>query len=929
MIAAAVLILGAGVLFGLQRLGDVVQSAGITHRVDAALEPADYIEATPGALKGYNVLIITTDTTRADHIGCYGNRSVETPVIDDLARGGILCAQAVTPSPSTLPAHSSLLTGLYPVHHGARSNGTFKLDKKVTTLAERLGALGYRTGAVISAFVLDSRFGLDQGFESYNDDLTKGMTYSEHMFRERAAELTNEPATEWLRENADQPFFLWVHYFDPHAVYLPPEPFRSEYAYDLYDGEIAYADSQIGALLNQLEELGVRDRTLVVYASDHGEGMGEHGEETHSLLIYDATLHVPLIIHAPQALPQGKVIERQCCLIDVVPTVLELLGEEVPAELDGVSLCESPAEENRSILIETIATMTTHGWAPLLGVRRADYKYIFAPTPELYDLAEDPRELHNIHDQTPEIVGQLSTELAGWVGQDPYLATRKAVDISKLQTDKESMRHLAALGYVSTTSGDVDDSVPFDDPKEMIDHWETVQKAINLRAQGDPQAAVTILEAAVAEVPGDVFARSVLGGTYRQLGEYERAMAQLQRAAEDSPNDSTIHLGISGTFIAQGKFAEAEEELHKAIEIEPESGNARIALGQLAMVRGQREKALELYRKAIELDPGSCGAEAYNSIGRVHLFSGELDEARDAFRNAIEIEAFNGDARDGLANILMLEGRVDEAVLELQITLKYDPNQHHALATLASIVSQEGDQEQALELGERALKVSPKYAVAHNNVGLIYRRQGELDQAEEHYLKAIEFDPTLDAAHVNLAQLYMRQDKKDEALEHFKLAVSANPYHPNAIALVNLGVDHFNRGEVKQALGLYRLALRSNPDYALAHRYVASIYAMPQYDRPDLTAHHLRRSLELDPNQSDVDQVKALLQRAEEEIARRQSATPPTAPAEAAVDSDAQPSSSRSPAEKAPASDKPAADAPAPDKPAPDTPAPEAAGSSR
>ena len=306
MLLAVVLIVAGAAFYGLHGLQRAILGDGITHKIMPELEPVERIEADAGVLAGFNVVIITADTTRADHVGCYGNRSVETPFIDQLARDGILFAQAITPSPSTLPSHSSLLTGLYPSHHGARANGTFRLDEKVTTLAEMLKQKGYCTGAVISAFVLDSRFGLDQGFDLYHDDLTKGMQYSAHMFRERAAELSNEPATKWLRENADGPFFLWVHYFDPHAVYLPPEPFRSQYADDLYDGEIAYVDAQIGVLLEQLDELGVRQKTLVIYTADHGEGLGEHGEQTHSLLVYDATLHVPLVISCPRAPAAGE-----------------------------------------------------------------------------------------------------------------------------------------------------------------------------------------------------------------------------------------------------------------------------------------------------------------------------------------------------------------------------------------------------------------------------------------------------------------------------------------------------------------------------------------------------------------------------------------------------------------------------------------------
>ncbi|MGH7337333.1 MAG: sulfatase, partial [Myxococcota bacterium] len=416
----------------------------------------------------------TTDTTRADHLHAYGNQSVATPALDALARDGVLFAEASTPSPATLPAHSSLMTGLYPIHHGARANGTFHLGGQVETLAERLRAAGYRTGAVISAFVLDSRFGLDQGFELYHDDLSAGIKHSPHMFRERAAELTNEPAVKWLREHPGERFFLWVHYFDPHAAYLPPEPFRSEYASDPYDGEIAYADSQIGALLAELDDLGVRDRTLLVYAADHGEGLGEHGEDTHSLLTYDSTLHVPLLLSAPAALPRGRVIARPVSLIDVAPTVLSLLGLPRPGELDGIDLTQPALSPARSLFFESLSTMTLHGWAPLLGVRRGDWKYVFAPTPELYDLARDPRERTNRHDAEPARAAALHDELLAFVGGDPLVASRVG---TPLELDDETREQLAGLGYVHTAPSHATGDAPAArlDPKEGIRHWETVQ----------------------------------------------------------------------------------------------------------------------------------------------------------------------------------------------------------------------------------------------------------------------------------------------------------------------------------------------------------------------------------------------------------------------------------------------------------------------
>lgn len=859
MVAAVVLLLAGAGSF-LLRFVPNLASDGITGEVLPELEPVERIEAKPGVLEGFNVLVITTDTTRADHIGAYGNKSIRTPVIDGLARDGILFANTATPSPSTLPAHSSLLTGMYPFHHGARANGTFKLEDEVTTLAERFKAKGYRTGAAISAFVLDSRFGLDQGFDLYHDDLTKGMKYAAHMFRERAAELTNEPVTEWLRENVgDEPFFFWVHYFDPHAVYLPPEPFRSAYRDDLYDGEIAYADSQIGLLLEELEKLKVRDKTLIVYTSDHGEGLGEHGEQTHSLLIYDATLRVPLVMSAPAKLPRGKVIHRQSSLVDVGSTVLSLLGEEVPVELDGIDWTRQPRDRPRGVVIETISSMTLHGWAPLIGLRRDDYKYIQAPTPELYDLRGDPGELENLHDSEAETVRELHRELSTRLGGDPFLAAVRSMQTASKEMDKETLRRLAALGYVHTTSSEVDEDASLPDPKEMIVHWENVQKGSHLQAQGRPKEAVEILKECLETAPRDLYARRILAGCYRQLGELDEAMKHLRTAEEQDPNDSSTQIAIAGVHTARREYEEARKRLAIAQQLEPESAQVSVQRGLIAEATNKPEEAFHHFRTAIEMDPGSTGPAANNQIGMLHLRLGQNDEAREAFQAAIKIDALNGPAHNGLANVLLKEDKPEEAMKELQIALRFDPNQPAALSTLASLISRQGDQERARLVAFRALEISPRMAQAHNNLGLIYRRDNQLEKAEEHYLKAIEEAPRLDAAYVNLAQLYSRKGDAEKAIEWFRKAVQANPRYPNPIALANLGVYNFNKGEPKAAFQLYRRALQLKPDYAMVHRYIASIYLLEDWNRPDLAIHHLSKSLEIEPDQTDAPQMRYAL----------------------------------------------------------------------
>jgi arylsulfatase A-like enzyme/Tfp pilus assembly protein PilF len=796
------------------------------------------------------------DTTRADHLGCYGNRSIETPVLDDLARGGVLCAQAVTPVPATLPGHASLLTGLYPFNHGARANGTFKLEDSQLTLAEILRAEGYRTGAAVSAFVLDGQYGLDQGFDLYDDDLTVGMRYSPQMFRERAAELTNEPARAWLGENGQERFFFWVHYFDPHAVYLPPEPYRDRYAHNLYDGEIAYLDAQIGDLLEYLDTLGVRDRTLVIVASDHGEGLGEHGEQTHSLLVYDSTLHVPLIFHAPGGIPGGRVLHEQVSLVDVMPTVLDLLGVQAPPDLDGRSLIEPPPDAGRPAYVETLSAMTLHGWAPLMGVRRDDCKFILAPEPEVYDLRADPRELENLYRARPDLAMDLHAVLKDFLGEDPWLSARVK---RNMPMDEEALEHLRALGYVGSApqeppEGDLEE---LPDPKVMVHHWERVQQGVGLRNQGNPGGAIELLSACLEEVPRDVFARQVLASTYAVRGEYEQALEHFTRALELAPGEVGTHLGIANMLLGLDRIDDARNKAYEIRDMDPERGDVYVLLARIEARMHNEDEAFALLDKAIELDPGSAGPHAYNFMGHLHHQALRCQEAREAFNKAIEIDGLNGEAHAGLARILIQEGNLREAKRQLAFSMRFDPVNTQALATYGGILSDEGRYEAAEQMLRRALEITPRDGLALNNLGLNHRRRGDLELAEATYRQAIECSPHLDLPHLNLAQLYLSQGKEAEAIDKFRDALRANPF--NTIALFNVGTYLLRTGQVPRAALLLQQAVRIRPDYALAHKHLGA--ALLQLERREEGILHLEKSLELDPTQPGAGQMRFRLER--------------------------------------------------------------------
>ncbi|MGH7150835.1 MAG: sulfatase, partial [Planctomycetota bacterium] len=377
----------------------------------------------PGTARGANLLLVTVDTLRADRLGFSGHPRARTPVLDDLAGRGVRFETALASAPVTLPSHATILTGLDPPHHGVRDNGLFALGGDQVTLAEILAGAGYETAAVVAAFVLDARYGLAQGFATYDDRMVP-LEGASAAIAQRPANQVTDAALAWLDRRTDTgPFFLWVHYFDPHMPYEPPPPFGGATPEDRYDGEIAFVDAELGRLLRGLDGRGLGERTLLVFTSDHGEGLGEHGERTHSLLLYDSTMLVPLLFVPPGERGRGRVFDdRAAGGIDVLPTALDLLGLPVPGGLDGESLARPPRDPDRPLYLETFAPLHTCGWSPLHALRRLRDKFIEAPVPEYYDLRSDPWESRNLFPQAPPSARALASHLARRMGEEPQVA---------------------------------------------------------------------------------------------------------------------------------------------------------------------------------------------------------------------------------------------------------------------------------------------------------------------------------------------------------------------------------------------------------------------------------------------------------------------------------------------------------------------------
>jgi arylsulfatase A-like enzyme len=480
----------------------------------------------PGDLAGRSVVLITLDTTRADRLGIYGNPGAETAHFDRLAREGAIFSRAVATGPSTLPTHASIMTGLYPSRHGARANSVFSLAEEQRTLAEILAEAGYETAAFPSAFVLDARFGLDQGFDVYDASTRDKSLFH---FAERSATDTTDRAIRWLQAGRRKPVFIWVHYYDPHATYDPPEPFASRL--HPYDGEIAYADREMGRLLEAVDEVA-GSRSLVIATADHGESLGDHGEYTHGYMLQETTQQIPLVMRARGALPGGLHLDRRASQVDLMPTILSLLGIDVPAGLDGVDLLRPPDPE-RAVMAETLEGRVTFGWARLSALYRGRLKLVAGPRSMLYDLADDPLEGRDLAATRREDTFRMERALGRLRGND---GQRLATDTGGL--DRTETARLEALGYVVADEAFLDAGGAGADPRDWAELVSEVQRIaltqskvgfwrrVMGRISGHPlpsdrEDAMRMLEAIAAENPDFTPVYFYLRRFYREQHRHE------------------------------------------------------------------------------------------------------------------------------------------------------------------------------------------------------------------------------------------------------------------------------------------------------------------------------------------------------------------------------------------------------------------------
>lgn len=622
--------------------------------------------------KGFNLLLVTMDTVRADHVGVYGYRTAETPTLDRLAKSGVRLADVSTPVPLTAPAHASILTGLLPPRHGVRNNGAERLAGTTPTLATRLAAAGYRTGAFIGAFVLDHRFGLATGFDRYDDDIPFDPRAG--LDAERPGQVVVDRALAWLERPSEKPFFAWVHLYDAHAPYEPPEPYRTRFRDAPYDGEIAEVDHQVGRLIEWLQRSGHAGTTVVAIAGDHGEALGEHGELTHGLLLYQDCLHVPVILWAPAVLPAGSVVTTPVSLVDLAPTLAGILGvsfeEAAQPPVDGHDLSGSllagkePAPED--VYAESYYAKT-FGWSPLVALRRGSLKYIEGPDPELYDLAVDPAEANNLLPGRSADAAPLAARLA--------TLAKATTTTTVAPVESEALARLESLGYVGGGAS-AGTATSRKDPKAMMPLLRAFETAHWAMVAGRFDVARAELERLVTMDPSNPAFVAQLAEACRQSGDYPRAITMYRRAVELSPGDRNFRYNLAVTLLMAHDTDEAIAALKTAISVDPLRAEAYNALGIALSLKGNLEGGRKELEKASQLDPND--PRIMNNLGDVLRDLKRYDDAELAYRRAIQIGPRLPAPWEGLGRLEVMRNRPALAVPDFEHALALAPNLHQA-----------------------------------------------------------------------------------------------------------------------------------------------------------------------------------------------------------------------------------------------------------
>lgn len=661
--------------------------------------PVSAMSPPKGKMK--NVLLITIDTLRPDRLSCYSTEYCRTPNIDALASSGVVFERAFAHTPTTLASHVNIMLGTTPLHHGIHQNANFVLAEDFLTLAEYLKTKGYATGAFIGAFPLDSRFGLSQGFDIY-DEAYPSKASSAFVFPERDASKVIRSALDWLGKQSS-PWFSFIHIWDPHAPYSPPGPFSETFKDDPYSGEVAYVDSEIKNLFDGLRSNGSLDETLVILTADHGESLGEHGESTHGYFAYNSTIWVPMILTGPGISPRR--VDEYVSHIDIFPTVCDFLGIEKPSFLQGSSLLplmNGKKWKKRAIYFESLTAHFSRGWAPLQGYIEGKIKYIDSPLMEYYDLEEDFTEQNNLAQNM-----DMETHKEKMEALAKNLTFSERIQNPR-RMDSETREKLRSLGYVSSLAEVKDVYGPEDDLKTLLPLQQKMTAAIHFLENNSVPEAVKLLHDVIQARADFADAYSDLARVYESQGLREDALAVMEKGYRNNPGNYGLLLDYGILLVKTGNVDKGIEFLQKALGIIDYDPDPWIQLGQAYAAKGDYPQALEYYRKALALD--STNALIHDNLGVIYFTiyqrtrkNEDNAAALESFQKAVELDPGLASAYNGLGGAFRAAGQIDKAISAWEKSLELKPDYGFPLYNLGITLLQKGDKDRALANFERYL----------------------------------------------------------------------------------------------------------------------------------------------------------------------------------------------------------------------------------
>jgi choline-sulfatase len=651
--------------------------------LSAAVLSVSSVVLLPQAPPPPNVLLISIDTVRADRIGAYGYTRASTPVIDRLAREGVRFTDATSQAPLTGPAHAALLTGVYPARIGVRDNATTPVPDATTTAAELFKTRGYRTGGFVGAFILTAPYGFAQGFDTFDADFP-GFSDALKLQVQRRGDAVVDAALKWLDSTGAQPFFGWVHLYDAHAPYDPPAPFSSRFKASPYDGEIAYVDTCIGRLVGALEQTGRLDRTLVAVVADHGESLGEHGEQEHGMFLYDGVLRIPWIMRLPGRAHAGAIVTEQVRAIDVLPTLTAIAGfpagrvdgESVAGLVEGKARREAP-----SSYAETFYPKWHYGWSELKAIRGDHWKFIDAPTQEVYDLRADPEERRNVAGERGTLAGGMKGGLAKI---ESGFGAGAATEPPK--PDADTLARLRSLGYVgmAASSGSSGRGL---DPKDMIASAEAfrvgISRAMDALARDQPTAAIAQLKQLIAINDRSYELHLFLGDAYTATRQFDNAIGEYAAARLLNPRSAAPLLSAARAYLAQGDTTRALQQADQGADIEPASGDVSVVRGAIHERAGRTAQAMAAYSAAVRANGSDPQARA--RLASLAMRTRQFDTARVQFEALLRMGYRPSRMHFGLAQVAEAAGDTARAIAEYREAIRLEPSFADAKAALARL----------------------------------------------------------------------------------------------------------------------------------------------------------------------------------------------------------------------------------------------------